>query len=73
VKTLLVAFCPTCGEIAALDSGGPEHTRGCHDPAVEITSRLRTIRWRRERKRDGWYAEDVDYLLRVVAQEQNRG
>lgn len=61
----LVAFCPNCGAVA-VSAKALGHARGCTRPAVEITNRLRTIRWRRERKRDGWYAEDVDYLLSLV-------
>jgi hypothetical protein len=65
-KTLLVAFCPNCGVISDLDSS-LGHTRGCTQPTIQITNRLRTIHWRRDRKRDGWYADDIDYLLSLLA------
>jgi hypothetical protein len=65
VKIRLVAWCPTCG-VLGVGEQEPVHTRGCDDPRWELTDRLRVVRWRRERKRDGWYAEDVDYLLELV-------
>jgi hypothetical protein len=58
-------WCEECGVVA------PErlilaHQLHCSRPIPKRTDRLSVVRWRRERKLDGWYAEDVDWLVGEV-------
>jgi hypothetical protein len=62
----LVAWCPNCGAVGPADAGWLSHPRGCLEPKVEQVDRLTVVRWRRERKRDGWYPEDIDWLVGEV-------
>jgi hypothetical protein len=62
----LAAWCPNCGAVGPADAGWLNHPRGCLEPKVEQVDRLTVVRWRRERKRDGWYPEDIDWLVGEV-------
>jgi hypothetical protein len=62
----LVAWCPNCGAVGPADARWLDHPRGCLQPKLEQVDRLTVVRWRRERKRVGWYPEDVDWLVGEV-------